>query len=403
MSRRRSKSGTIIRHRGWWVLRYRERAITDGELRIVQRARKLGPIGNSKCKKPPKQIVDEAEQVRAELASHPTSPDRTTRLGDFVERIYLPFIRAYKRPSTAAGYQGMWNLYLLPRCSDLWLREVETFHIQRLLEQIAREHGVSKTTLGHIKHLLSGIFRHAAQQGFRSAGNPVTLAAIPAFAPKGKEKEAYTIEEIQAMLKILPEPAATAVETDAWTGLRESELRGLTWDCYQAASDHDSLGVLEVRRAVWRNHVGEPKTERSKAPVPIIPQLAQRLAAHRKACGNPINGPIFANGRGNPMSLDALYSRQMRDILKKAGIPWKGWHGFRRGLASNLNRLGVDDSVIQAILRHSTVAVTQKCYIKTTSQDAVAAMQLLAEDVTRGNCSPLDLQNEVGTEKVTVQ
>ena len=30
---------------------------------------------------------------------------------------------------------------------------------------------------------------------------------------------------------------------------------------------------------------------------------------------------------------------------------WRGWHGFRRGLASNLNRLGGDDSVIQAILR----------------------------------------------------
>jgi hypothetical protein len=31
-----------------------------------------------------------------------------------------------------------------------------------------------------------------------------------------------------------------------------------------------------------------------------------------------------------------------------------------RGLASNLNRLGVDDSIIQGILRHSTVSVTQK-------------------------------------------
>jgi integrase len=40
--------------------------------------------------------------------------------------------------------------------------------------------------------------------------------------------------------------------------------------------------------------------------------------------------------------------------------------------------LGIDDSVIQAILRHSNVAVTQRCYIKTTSQDAVLAMQRLS-------------------------
>jgi len=56
---------------------------------------------------------------------------------------------------------------------------------------------------------------------------------------------------------------------------------------------------------------------------------------------------------------------------------WRGWHGFRRGLPPNLNRLGVDDSVIQRILRQSNVAVTQACYIKTASEDAKVAMQKL--------------------------
>ena len=56
---------------------------------------------------------------------------------------------------------------------------------------------------------------------------------------------------------------------------------------------------------------------------------------------------------------------------------WQGWHAFRRGLATNLNRLGVDDSVIQRILRHSHVAVARACFIKTASEDAKAAMQKL--------------------------
>jgi integrase len=63
--------------------------------------------------------------------------------------------------------------------------------------------------------------------------------------------------------------------------------------------------------------------------------------------------------------LNACYQREMKDVLQRAGVSWHGWHGFRRGLASNLNRLGVDDSVIQRILRHSTVATTQNHYIKT--------------------------------------
>jgi len=59
--------------------------------------------------------------------------------------------------------------------------------------------------------------------------------------------------------------------------------------------------------------------------------------------------------------------------------------------------------VIQSILRHSTVEVTQRCYIKTSSKDSVSAMQRLSDEVEPTNCSPLVLQNEVGGKKVTIQ
>jgi integrase len=78
----------------------------------------------------------------------------------------------------------------------------------------------------------------------------------------------------------------------------------------------------------------------------------------------------------------------MKDVLKRAGVSWHGWNGFRRGLASNLNRLGVDDSVIQRILRHSTVATTQNHYIKTASPDAIAAMKQFSEALLCSTCDP---------------
>jgi phosphatidylglycerol:prolipoprotein diacylglycerol transferase len=50
--------------------------------------------------------------------------------------------------------------------------------------------------------------------------------------------------------------------------------------------------------------------------------------------------------------------------LKKSGLKWYGWHAYRRGFASNLKELGIDDLVIQRILRHGDVGTTQKSYIK---------------------------------------
>jgi integrase len=109
--------------------------------------------------------------------------------------------------------------------------------------------------------------------------------------------------------------------------------------------------------------------------------------------------PIFPNGAGTAVDPDSLLRRVILPALEVCEVcskpesehgrithqyernkevpEWRGWHAFRRGLATNPNLLGVDDSVIQRILRHSNVAITQACYIKTASEDAKAAMQTL--------------------------
>jgi hypothetical protein len=62
------------------------------------------------------------------------------------------------------------------------------------LEEIGREHEISKTTLKHVKNVLSDVFRHAAQQGYFDGANPVKLAEVPAFAPNAAETKPYSLE-----------------------------------------------------------------------------------------------------------------------------------------------------------------------------------------------------------------
>ncbi len=115
------------------------------------------------------------------------------------------------------------------------------------------------------------------------------------------------------MIRILSEPASTAVALAAFTGLREGELRGMTWECYTGDE-------IRVSKSVWRGDVKKPKTKASKAPVPVIAQLAAKLDEYHELCGAPQSGWIFPNSTGNPRCLDDLAREVIRPPLEKAGI-----------------------------------------------------------------------------------
>jgi integrase len=237
------------------------------------------------------------------------------------------------------------------------------------LEEVTKTNALSCTTLAHIKAFLSGVFRYAKRRGVLNSENPVPDVVLP----QGKapaDTHAYSLEEIHQMLKVLPEPAATVVAAAAFTGARKGEIRGFLWEKYDGEE-------LHISQSFWRGHALEPKTRSSKAPVPVIAQLAERLKMHRAVSGNPGNGLMFVSPIGLPINMDALARDVISPALTKAELRWRGWHAFRRGLATNLYRLGVPEKTIQRILRHSNVAVTQNCYIKTVDGDAAAAMRSL--------------------------
>ena len=109
-------------------------------------------------------VRDLAKRELEPLNRNLAEPLNITKLGDFVDRVYLPFTKQQKRPSTYRGYSQMWSDYLKVRCQAEWLREVKTHHVQSWLDTIAQEHELSKTTLKHVKNFLSGVFRHAAHR-----------------------------------------------------------------------------------------------------------------------------------------------------------------------------------------------------------------------------------------------
>jgi integrase len=368
MSRtRHHQAGYVFRKGSNWYVRYREDVqLENGSAQRIQKCHKLAEAsGQYRTRDAAEEL---AEEFIRSVNRGDVRPESTMSLNRFIEDCYLPYVEQQKRRSTYCGYKNLWLRYVQPKGS-VALREVRTFEAEQMLKDIARRENLSRTTLGHIKHFLSGAFGYARRQGVLENANPMHDVEIPKARPAG-ETYAYSLEEEAQMLAILLEPTATVVATAAFTGARKGEIRGFTWQNYDGSE-------IRVEKSVWRSHVDEPKRPKSKGAIPVIAQLKLLLDQHWESCGRPRKGFIFANELGNPMNLEALAVDVIRPAVQKANLAWHGWHAFRRGLATNLHRLGVSDKLIQQILRHANVTTTMNIYVKTASADAANAMKSL--------------------------
>jgi integrase len=390
MTRDRKQTGYIYKKNGWWMLRYREDVVENGDISRKQLSKRIEPVTaqHIRLKRPPLEIERKAAEILQPINNHSYTPEAMQTLEQFVDGVYFPNLTNQKRASTLMGYRARWDSQLRPRCGSYRLRDFRTSDGQRVLADVARQNpSLRRSTLRHLRSLLSGIFKHAIQQGYLNSANPMREVGTPT-APEGEETHAYSLEEVTRMLLYLPEPAYTIAAVAAFTGLRRAELRGLQWENYDGAQ-------IGVTRSVWEGFISEPKTRKSKAPVPVIPALAKILDHHRQLCGNPMAGVMFASTKGTPLNLNNVLNRAILPVLRKAGIEWHGWHAFRRGLATNLNRLGVQDKTIQAILRHANVSTTMNIYVKSVAADSTAAMKLL-DGLLCTKCAPDSVPVEVG-------
>ena len=124
------------------------------------------------------------------------------------------------------------------------VRATRTSDIDRIIKGVADSKPRAHTTLRNVKSFSSGGFRYAKRTD-AIHDNPVRDSVIPHGKSRGETK-AYTLEEIQLFLKVLGEPARTAVLVAAMTGLRVSEVMGLRWEDVVG----DNCGLLGAYGAV---------------------------------------------------------------------------------------------------------------------------------------------------------
>ena len=366
------QKGVIYKHHGQWTFRYKVAKFENGVKEWKDAYKTLAPIDTYDTAA---QVEKDFARVLNELRGRHSSKFTqgvTQSVADFIEATYFPKQKDKLKPSTLFGYRHIYNHHVKPQLNGESMMDITLPVAQTLLDKMAARLPLSSTSLRHIKWFLKAVFDVARFEGAYDAAsiNPFEEVKIPKTSKQRQPTRYAALDTVLDMIDALDEPAATVVATAAFSGLRKAEIQGLKWEDLKD-------GELHVQRSAWRTTaIQEVKTEASKGGVPVIPILAEHLEEHRN--GFPKEGFIFTGSKmGRPLDLHNLANRVIRPALNDAKIPWCGWHGFRRGLATNLHTLGVPDTDVQRLLRHANVRVTQDSYIKVETGVKKAAMNKL--------------------------
>jgi len=371
-----AQQGSIFESHGSWYVRWWEKERQkDGFFKWKHPSHRLASKRDFPKKSEVKPLVKEFMDRVNRTAR---SSNAGIAIVDFFENVYILAITGKLADSTVKGYKDSWRCHIKNRVNAR-VRDFRTVDGENLMSEIeaankAETDELAHGTYKHIKVTLSAMFTFAKRKGIYEGVNPMTGVTIPKGKPHGRKRLAYRLEEEMEHLKLFTDMPIVqgVIGTAAFAGLREGEIRGL-W------IEDDEGEVLNIRRSIWRTKVKDTKVhENDDDPgvVPIIRPFRLLLDAIK-----PKFGWLFPNSIGGPLNLDNLAERVIKPRLKEHGLPWKGWQAYRRGLATNLKRLGIPDTVIQAILRHEDVSTTQRFYIKTVREDVTAAMKQLEAQI----------------------
>jgi integrase len=190
-----------------------------------------------------------------------------------------------------------------------------------------------------------------------------------------------TKDEIRAILAAAQDRWRPLVVTAIFTGLRASELRGLTWKDV----DLDQAKLTVRQRADRYGTIGSPKSKSAQREIPLAPMVVNTLREWKLACPKSEPGLVFPTHEGNIELTSNMHRRGLGAVEVKAGIctsprhPKYGLHAFRHAAASLFIEQGFSPKRVQALMGHSSIGMTFDRYghLFPSKDDDAAAMQQL--------------------------
>jgi integrase len=318
--------------------------------------KKIGPVG-----------IQEARRIRDTFAfelkngnvDRPTSRITVRQLADeWFDRLDELEAAGELRPRTVSSYKTGVKLHVLPHWAS---REAGSISSDELVawHEVQRRSGAAAWSIRARWMSIRGLLGYAVRNDYIVA-NPCEALTRRERPKPGRARARYLTEpEIEALLRHSPPEAALVNATLVFSGLRVSELLGLTW------ADIDFMNsAIRVRYQMSRDGKRVPlKTQTSARDVILMTQLALMLKARKLAA--PFSGEadlVIANGVGRTLGYTRLrkaFAHAAREASVKGATP----HTCRHTFASILIDGGASVEFVSQQLGHASTKTTWDIYV----------------------------------------
>ena len=293
------------------------------------------------------------------------------------------------KPRTVDSYKATVKNHLKPGLGAVRLDQLEAHTIQAMYNKLELSPKSVKNTHG----ILHKALQQAVANGYIRF-NPADACIIP----RVERKELHPLDEAQitAFLEAIKGHRFEFLyKVVLFTGMREGEALGLTWDAVDL-----SAGQITINKQLQRLRDGSGQyalvsTKNSKGrcitAAPFVISVLKKVQTQQKlwklqsaGCwDNPMN-LVFTNELGGNLSAQTVYL-DFKKVAASIGSPSTRLHDLRHSYAVAAIKSGDDIKTVQSNLGHATAAFTLDVYGHVTEQmkqDSANRMEAFIKSVS---------------------
>ncbi len=317
-------------------------------------------------------------------------PSKMT-LARWVE-IWLEEYTGDKKYLTVKHYKAQCRAHIVPSLGAVKLSELTTPQIQAFYNHLQRE-GLASKSVRNIHGILTKCLSTAVQVGYLR-NNPASAVTLPKVVKK--DIQPLTDEQVRDFLRVsAADEYEILLKVILFTGLRESEAIGLTWDCIDFKA-----GTVTICKQLQKRPLSDggftfaplknDKTRIIKPAASVIALLSRRWkeqTEQRLRAGEAWQGwqsaeerkaaLVFTTLTGTNLSPQTVYNHYKK-LSAQIGAPDSRVHDLRHTFAVLSLQNGDSVKTVQGNLGHATAAFTLDVYghvSEKMKEDSAARME----------------------------